>query len=89
MPPGMGGDWKHCAGLDLRYFESYGEGGLMPRMAFQLFNRQESLKNGAGLLKQSRREPYVQWRLMKFTQNKFWTPRSTGKNPNLKDWIRG
>ena len=43
-PPGMGGDWRHCAGLDLRYFEADGDGWFMPRMVFQLFNRQESLK---------------------------------------------
>ena len=51
-PPGMGGDWRHCAGLDLRYFEADGVGWFMPRMVFQLFNRQESLKDGIGLLKQ-------------------------------------
>ena len=39
-PPGMGGDWRHCAGLDLRYFEAEGDGWFMPRMVFQLFNRQ-------------------------------------------------
>ena len=37
-PPGMGGDWRHCAGLDLRYFEADGDGLFMPRMVFQLFN---------------------------------------------------
>ena len=51
-PPGMGGDWRHCAGLDLRYFEADGDGWFMPRMVFQLFNRQESLKHGIGLPKQ-------------------------------------
>ena len=51
-PPGMGGDWRHCAGLDLRYFEADGDGWFMPRMVFQLFNRQESLKDGIGLPKQ-------------------------------------
>ena len=51
-PPGMGGDWRHCAGLGLRYFEADGDGWFMPRMVFQLFNRQESLKDGIGLPKQ-------------------------------------
>ena len=51
-PPGMGGDWRYCAGLDLRYFEADGDGWFMPRMVFQLFNRQESLKDGIGLPKQ-------------------------------------
>ena len=46
-PPGIGGDWQH-----LRYFEADGDGRVMPRMVFQLFNRQESLKDGIGLLKQ-------------------------------------
>ena len=50
--PGMGGDWRHCAGLDLRYFEADGDGWFMPWMVFQLFNRQESLKDGIGLPKQ-------------------------------------
>ena len=51
-PPGMGGDWRPCAGLDLHYFELDGDGWFMPRMVFQLFNRQESLKDGIGLPKQ-------------------------------------
>ena len=34
-PPGMGGDWRHCAGLDLRYFEADDDGWFMPRMVFQ------------------------------------------------------
>ena len=38
-PPGMRGDWQHCAGLDLRYFEADGDGWFMPRMVFQLFGR--------------------------------------------------
>ena len=50
-PPGMGGDWQHCAGLDLRYFEADGDGWFMPPMVFQLFNRRESLKDGIGLPK--------------------------------------
>ena len=50
--PSMGGDWRHCAGLDLRYFEADGDGCFMPGMVFQLFNRQESLKDGIGLPKQ-------------------------------------
>ena len=25
-PPGMGGDWRHFAGLDLRYFEADSDG---------------------------------------------------------------
>ena len=37
-PPGMGGDWRHCAGLDLRYFEADGDGSFVPRMVFQLFD---------------------------------------------------
>ena len=37
-PPGMGGEWRHCAGLDLRYFEADGDDWFMPRMVFQLFN---------------------------------------------------
>ena len=49
--PGMGGDWRHCAGFDLRYFEADGDGWFLPRMVFQLFNRQESLKDGIGLPK--------------------------------------
>ena len=85
----MGGDWRHCAGLDLRYFEADGDGWLMPRMVFQLFNRQESLKDGIGLPKQTPREFYGQWRLMKFVLNNVWTPGSTGKSPNLKERIRG
>ena len=51
-PPGMGGDWRHCAGLGLRYFEVDGDGWFMPRMVFQLFNRQQSLKDGIWLPKQ-------------------------------------
>ena len=51
-PPSMGGDWRHCAGLDLRLFEADGDGWFMPRMVFQLFNRQESRKEGIGLPKQ-------------------------------------
>ena len=51
-PPGKGADWWHCARLDLRYFEVDGDGWFMPRMVFQLFNRQESLKDGSGLPKQ-------------------------------------
>ena len=47
-----GGWWRHCSGLDLRYFEADGDGWFMPRMVFQLFNRQETLKNGIGLPKQ-------------------------------------
>ena len=50
-PPGMGGDWRHCTGLDLRYFKADGDGWFMLRMMIQLFNRQESLKNGIGLPK--------------------------------------
>ena len=53
-PPGMGGDLRHCAGLELRYFEADGDGWFMPRMVFQLFNRQESLNDGIGLPKQKR-----------------------------------
>ena len=48
----MGGDWRHCAGFDLRCFEVDGDGWFMPRMVFQLFNRQESLKDGIALPKQ-------------------------------------
>ena len=51
-PPGMGGDWRHCAGLNLRYFEADGDGWFMPRMVFWLFNRQESLKDRIGHPKQ-------------------------------------
>ena len=51
-PPGMGGDWRHCARLDLCCFEADGDGWFMRRMVFQLFNRQEALKDGSGLLKQ-------------------------------------
>ena len=51
-PPVMGGDWRHCAGLDLRYFEADSDGWFMPRMVYQLLNRQESLKDGIGLPKQ-------------------------------------
>ena len=54
IPPGMGADWRHCAGLDLSYFEADGHGWFMPRMVFQFFNRQESLKDGIGLPKQKR-----------------------------------
>ena len=50
--PGMGGDWRHCARLDLRSFEADGDGWFMPRMVFQLLNRQESLKDEIGLPKQ-------------------------------------
>ena len=88
-PPGMGGDWRHCARLDLRYFEADSDGWFMARMVFQLFNRQESLKHGIGLPNKSRREFYGQWRLRKFALNDFWTPRSTGKSHNLKEPIRG
>ena len=48
----MGGNWRHCAGLHLRYFEADGDGWFMPPMVFPLFNRQESLKDGIGLPKQ-------------------------------------
>ena len=51
-PLDNGGDWRHCAGLDLRYFEADGDGWFMPRMVFQLFNRQYSLKYVIGLPKQ-------------------------------------
>ena len=51
-PPGMGGDWRHCAGMNLRYFEADGEGWFMPRMVYQLFNRQQSVRDGIGLPKQ-------------------------------------
>ena len=33
--PGGGGGWRHCAGLDLRYFEADADGWFMPRMVFQ------------------------------------------------------
>ena len=49
--PCRGGDWRHCTGLDLRYFEADGDCWFMPRMVFQLFNQQESLKDGIGLPK--------------------------------------
>ena len=48
----MGGDWQHCAGLDRRYFKADGDGWFMSQMLFQLFNPQESLKDGIGLPKQ-------------------------------------
>ena len=48
----MKGDWRHCAGLALCYFEADGEGWVMPRKVFQLFNQHESLKDGIGLPKQ-------------------------------------
>ena len=51
-PPGMGGDWSHCDWFDLRYFEAEGDSLFMPRMVFQWFNREESLKHGIGLPKQ-------------------------------------
>ena len=51
-PPGIGRDWRHCAGVHLRYFGADGDGCLMPRMVFQLFKRQESLKDEMGLPKQ-------------------------------------
>ena len=51
-PPGMGDDGRHSAGSDLCYFEADGDGWFMPRMMFNLFNRQEFLKDGIGLLKQ-------------------------------------
>ena len=35
---GIGGDWRHCAWLDLRYFQADGDGWFMPRMVFQLFD---------------------------------------------------
>ena len=52
-PPGMGGDWQHCARLDRHYFKADGHGWCMSQMEFQLFNRQESLKDGIGLPKQN------------------------------------
>ena len=64
-PPGMGGDWRHCTGLDLRFFETDGDGSFMPRMVFQLFNRQESIKDGPGLPKQ---KPSVILRAMAFDE---------------------
>ena len=39
-PPGMGDDWRHCARLDLRYFEADGYGWFMLQMVFQLLNGQ-------------------------------------------------
>ena len=51
-PPGMGGDWRHCARLDLRYLEADGDDWCMPWMVFQLFNREQSLKDGIVLPKQ-------------------------------------
>ena len=37
-PPGIGGDWRPCAKLDLRSFEADGVGWFMSRTVFQLFN---------------------------------------------------
>ena len=88
IPPDIGGDWGHCAGLDLRYFEADDDGWFMPRMVFQLFNRKESLKDGIGLPKENPRDFYLQWPLMKFAQNNVWTLRSIGKNHNVKERIR-
>ena len=64
-PPGFGDDLWHCAGLDLRYFEADGDGWFMPRMVFQLFNQQESLKDGIGLPK---RKPSGILRAMAFDE---------------------
>ena len=88
-PLGMGGDWRHCAGLHLRYFEADGDGWFMPRMVFQLLRDKNLSRMGLGFRNKSRREFYGQWRLMKFVPNDFWTPRSTGKSHNFKDRIRG
>ena len=88
-PPGMGGDWRHCAGLD-RYFEADGDGWFMPRgWCFNWSTDKNLSRMGLGLRSKSRQEFYGQWRLMKFALNDLWTPRSTGKSHNLKDRIRG
>ena len=52
VPPGMPGDWWHCAGLDLWYFKADSDSFFLSRMVLQLFNRQESLEDGIGLPKQ-------------------------------------
>ena len=53
----MRGNWRHCAGLEHCYFEADGDCWFVPRMVFQLFNRQESLKERIGLPKQNPSEP--------------------------------
>ena len=63
--PGIGDDWRHCAGSDLRYLEADGDGWFMLWMVFQLFNRQESLKDGIGLPKQ---KPWGIQRAMAFDE---------------------
>ena len=85
----MGRDWRHCAGLDVRYFEADGDGWFMPRMVFQLFNRQESLKDGIGLPKQ---KPSGILRAMAFAEicpDGFSNLGSIGMNHKLKERIRG
>ena len=42
-----------------------------------------------GFRNKSRQESYMQWRLMKFALNDFWTLHSTGKSHNLKEHIHG
>ena len=88
-PPGMGGDWRHCAGLDLRYFEADGEGWLGHGWCFSCSIDKNLSRMEWGFKNKSRREFYRQWRLMKFALNDFWTPRLAGKSPNLKERIRG
>ena len=88
-PLGMGGDWRHCAGLDLRYFEADSDGWFLPGMAFQLFNRQESLKDGIGLPKLKPLGILRAIRIGEVCPEDFWMPRSTGRSPKLKERIRG
>ena len=78
--PGMGGDWWHCAELDLHYFEADGEGWFMPRM----FNQQESLKDGIGLPKQ---KPLGILRAMAFDEvcpERLWDAPLGWQEPQLK-----
>ena len=88
-PPGMRGDWWHCAGLDLWYFKADSDSFFCCGWCFSCSTDKNLSKMGLVSLNKSPLKFYVRWRLMKFAQNDFWTPRSIGQNQNLKERIRG
>ena len=83
----MGADWRHCAGLDLRYLEADADGWFMPQMVFQFFSRQESLKDRIGLPKQ---EPSGSLRAMTFDEvrpERFLDARLDSEEPQLEEAV--
>ena len=63
--------------------------GLCREWCFSVLIDKNLSRMELGLRNKSRWEFYGQWRLMKFAQNDFWTRRSIGKSPILKERIRG